>query len=81
MFWLKILPKPGKCDYLTLKSFRPISLINTLPKIADAALVTHIKTIIDTKELEVLLTNIAHKAGMSVHDTIRNLLNLSLIHI
>ena len=24
LFWLKVIPKPGKADYSTLKSYRPI---------------------------------------------------------
>ena len=74
-FWLKILPKPGKTDYTTVKSYRPISLINSLPKIADAALVNRFKTILMTEELSILRTNVAYISGMSVHDIIRNLLN------
>ena len=48
LFWLKILPKPGKSDYSTLKSFRPISLINTICKVADNALVARINKILDS---------------------------------
>ena len=73
LFWLKVLPKPNKSDYSTLKSFRPISLINTICKVADNALVARMNKILDSPIFSVLKLNVAYKPGMSVFDIISNL--------
>ena len=75
LFWLKILPKLEKTEYSTLKNFRPISLINTICKTADNALVIRMNSILDSPTFSILKLNVAYKSGMSVFDIISNLIN------
>ena len=78
---LKIIQKPDKNNYLNLKSWRPISLINTITKLYEsimyARLVYMLKNDKQTSFGTFVCENTAYQVGKSTHDAYRELRDMT----